>query len=365
MVKAPSSHGLDRKFKPWRKGKSEKSNRRSSLKQQLRGLERLLKKAKDQDHARQIDSRIQEVKLEIAEREAAERQKSNAKESHGTRFLERQKLVRLEKSARKNPNLTPSQREHELTRIAVDQVYVAHFPTDTKYLPLFRHGVRRKDSRRFLVKRAKIRRDILSRVSTDSKTWVQNDQYKRSKQVTKGLEAWSVDLERQFFGELSQQESGAPTEPDARFQTSEHHEKLEHFAQLEESNMDGTATREQQGMRHAVETSDGKQDDSLFSTDGHHSLEGSKKPPQDDTDSDSSSSNNEVSTDEENPQSHETEDDFFVEANGATDQRVFDRPTQRLSAIDRSRGDKSKGWETQKQRPGQFKSHKKWQSRSR
>ena len=49
----------------------------------------------------------------------------------------------------------------------------------------------------------------------------------------------------------------------------------------------------------------------------------------------------------------ESVDDFLLDAN--EDTNVFQKTTAQLSAFDNVRGDKSKGWETQRQRPGQFK----------
>ena len=62
-MKVPTKHGLDRKFKPWRKGKSSNSNKRSSLKQQLRGHERLLAKITKSGNS---DEKTKELREKIA-----------------------------------------------------------------------------------------------------------------------------------------------------------------------------------------------------------------------------------------------------------------------------------------------------------
>ena len=101
-----------------------------------------------EDDTKEIKKRIEELrngiallKDQIAQNEQKEKERRNAVESHGVRFLERQRLVRMERTARKT--IEGSQLENELVRIALDQVYVAHFPHDvSKYQPIFRKGVR-------------------------------------------------------------------------------------------------------------------------------------------------------------------------------------------------------------------------------
>lgn len=94
IVKAPTKHGLDRKFKPWRRGKSEKSNKRSSLKQQLRGIERLLQKLPEGDKERrdELENKVTTLKQEIDEKQKVIQEKKHADKAHGQRFLDRQRV---------------------------------------------------------------------------------------------------------------------------------------------------------------------------------------------------------------------------------------------------------------------------------
>jgi hypothetical protein len=55
----------------------------------------------------------------------------------------------------------------------------------------------------------------------------------------------------------------------------------------------------------------------------------------------------------EEPEEEEEVDDFLVDADDDID--VFQETTEEFSAWDIVRNDKSKGWETQRERPGQFK----------
>ena len=100
-MRPPSKHGLERKYKPWRKGKSDKKARtvgndkrptNTSLKNRLRGQKRLLQKLQKQnddgegeesnnDKKEMIDGvqqSIIQLEKDIASYEAREREKKNA-----------------------------------------------------------------------------------------------------------------------------------------------------------------------------------------------------------------------------------------------------------------------------------------------
>ena len=67
---------------------------------------------------------------------------------HQVKFIERQKLTRLEKATKRSlqtatlENDTPqiALLQTQLQSIAMDQLYIALYPTDRKYLALFTHG---------------------------------------------------------------------------------------------------------------------------------------------------------------------------------------------------------------------------------
>lgn len=187
MRPTSSKHGLERKFKPWRKGKSSskknedgvkgggsKINRtkNASLKNLLRSQKRLLGRLEkgrnvendggnDVTNTDAIDGareRIKQLEQEISAHEGREREKKNASKYHQVKFIERQKLTRLEKSVRRQmkqilerqskvnddgPQSQLIQLEQQLQSIAMDQLYIAFFPTDRKYMALFTHGMSR------------------------------------------------------------------------------------------------------------------------------------------------------------------------------------------------------------------------------
>ena len=178
-----------KKYKPWRKGKSTKHNggdttggitsakSHGSLKQQLRGLKRLQqKKMKDravsnndtladeqqlQQQEQEIQEKIDALQEQIQMRTISEKERVNAKKSHKLRFVDRQRTTRLYQQYIKQlqqleeqlqqitstdsndttVNVQQQQRNKindDLYRLALDQIYIAHFPLDrTSYVSLF------------------------------------------------------------------------------------------------------------------------------------------------------------------------------------------------------------------------------------
>jgi hypothetical protein len=267
MVKASSKHGLERKFKPWRKGKSQHANKRSSLKSQLRGFQRLLGKLeKDETNSEDVQKRRQELQekiraqeLEIAGKQQNIQERKNAQKSHGVRFLDRQKLVRMERKLRSEQEKSGTDTnslEQQLYKIALDQVYVAHHPTDVKYMPLFQKGERVVDHSRQLYRRAmtrkRILRDLFSPISNEetekkweaeakkSTSWIGHDQYLR---LTR---EWSIqDEEKVFGGSITRKGLSAgkdkglvATTDDSRFSVASTHDALLQAADHIESQLD-------------------------------------------------------------------------------------------------------------------------------
>jgi hypothetical protein len=188
MVKAASQkgHGLDRKYKPWRRGQSAKQRKdgtakpkpKGSLKHQLRGFQRLLPKAKDEAHRESILQQIATLQEQIEDQNRVAHQTSHARRSHGVRFLERQRLTRLWQQAahkhsdRDNNNSddvdegTKEKLSPEQYRIGLDMLYVAHYYPllDGRYQPLFRQGERILLDGRNLARRAAARGKILRHI---------------------------------------------------------------------------------------------------------------------------------------------------------------------------------------------------------
>ena len=439
MPRPPSKHGLERKYKPWRKGKSSKSSSNggastsgggasssstgSSLKHQLRGAERLLKKVvsgngndNDEDKnkkRKELEEKIDSLKEQIADRASVEREKDNSKKSHGLRFMERQRLVRMVRSATKT--------KEELARIALDQIYVAHYPSDLKYIPLFKKGVRVVDDGKHLFKRALTRRNILNSIRKQKKSsnnrvnWIPKSQY----DMLPLDKEWTIDMERDTFGKRvkgkitvhgsqtvaaanddrfgalsKQQELLLETE---RQITSQLEKKEEELAQKDDEPHDSepesvgesssdddddddadpmetmdsltttTTTPEQQQPVVTAETikEDKSSGSSSSSSSNGDDSDSSSSDDDSSDDSDSSSSDDDGDDDDDDElkqppppqkqqqQGDDDDDDFDDFLMPATDENVFEKA--KSEKMDRFNGDKSQGWATQKQRPGQWK----------
>jgi rRNA-processing protein Efg1 len=427
-VKPLTKHGLDRKFKPWRRGKSEKSNKRSSLKQQLRGIERLLTKLPDDQSERrdELHLKIRALKLEIDEKQKVILEKNNAEKAHGQRFLDRQRLTRMEKQLCKRSD--SSEKEFQLLKIALDQVYVAHHPTDIKYLPLFRKGQRVIDTSRHLYRRAVTRRRILTALTKDKQTctWISKEQYERLPSTE-----WKIqDEERVFGGSITRQgmkevkKKLKEATDDSRFALAPAHNTVLQMAKQMDAEFNskegkkgdekesdseaeasiteggGSPARDDESDRSSSSSDDDEDDgpdpmdrfrmpsnasaatsddrqipilgDSSDSSDSDSSSSSddddsnAKEPatkdkqPSDgssstsDDSSDSSSEDKEKMTEE--VKDEQEIDDFLLDANDDVDDgNVFAMTLKQVPALGEVHGDKSKGWQTQKQRPGQVK----------
>jgi hypothetical protein len=426
MSQRPSKHGLDRKFKSWRKGKSSASKSKGSLKSQVRGQERLLTKLpqEETDRRRELEQRIQELKTEIQQKQVVEKERQHAKESHGLRFLERQRLTRAERSTRNlfSSSFTPEEKkryEAEMQRIALDQVYVAHFPHDMKYLPLFRNGVRMVDVQKKLLRRATTRKRILENLETRVK-WIPADQYNRLPTE------WSVELEKRTFATPAKRDTAETEINDSRFATSlrqhaaifEAAEEAESAARKEiEANTSSSSDDDDEvevtekpsivinDTKHQDESSNSDNDTSssededetnLLPSSGKTTISAEQSADLSDSDSGTGSSEDEVeinvlhsngknainaeqsdyTSDSDDSSDDDSSDDSSVERDtsptnkgsidtpmddfddfltAAQETNAFETAKQDAPNYDHDRSDKSKGWATQKQRPGQFK----------
>lgn len=385
MPRPPSKHGLEKKFKAWRRGKSKNASTSSSLKQQLRGHERLLAKIppEEAERRRELMEKIEQTKAEIGSKKIVSKERQNATKSHGIRFLDRQRLVRLEKAVRKSSN-----NENELFKIALDQAYVAHFPHDIRYLPLFKNGnVRAVDEGKALFRRAVTRNRILKELGSEQRVnWISEDQYARLPP------SWTIQLEQETFGGKREKLKGDKAEVDDRFSLSKEHQQVLEAVEKIENELDGS-NDEENDKDDAVDESEGSESGEIDSDSGCDNVdpmnsvtknidkpvsqfseretgtEDANGDSDDSDESDDSSSSSDDSSDEDSKDdsnhvggtkrqldtTDEEADDFLIPA---TNENVFDKAKAERASELVNRGDKSKGWTTQRQRPGQFKPKK-------
>jgi rRNA-processing protein Efg1 len=394
------------------------------LKQQLRGIERLLLKVPEEDLERreELEVKVRALRLEIGDKQKIIQEKNNAEKAHGQRFLDRQRLTRMEKQVRKE--VDSSEKESQLLKIALDQVYVAHHPTDIKYSPLFRKGQRVVDTSRHLFRRAVTRRRILTSLTRDKQTtsWISKDQYERLP-----TSEWTIqDEEKCFGGSITRQgmkevkKKLKEGSSDSRFALVPEHNAVLEIAQQMDAELDkdkdcGTKSKMKDATAKSVaslmdsdqsgdpssgsdnddddddddksgdlpdplerlhaqsnvlahvpvlgDSSDSSDtDDSASSEDDEEGVGLSKQPVggsgsgSSGTSSDSSSSSVKDEKEQTEQIRQEEEDDgFLMDANSDEDENVFSMTLKQVPALGEVRGDKTKGWETQKQRPGQFK----------
>ena len=394
MPRPPSKHGLEKKFKPWRKGKSSAAAKKKSCpKNQLRGQVRLLAKFEsnsDPDKRKELEESIFALNKEIADKAGIEKQRQHAQQSHGVRFLERQRLFRMEKAVRKLLDDTrdaneQSRYQQELSRIALDQVYVAHFPHDQKYAPLFRKGVRAIDDKRALSRRVLTRSRILRELKKgDLVEWISQDQYERLPK-----QEWTIEMETETFGVQEPTVVNLLGASDKRFALSSQQANLVEKAQQLESSIAKEIIQKNDSKYDGCDSDEESNYDSdkgidhETSTTGNQpvtpvgaSSEGSNSDRSSDSSDDSSDSSDDSSDDdEENTKIGDTTtkrqiekvipadvedddefDDFLMVANEKNNTvDVFKQAKQDKTSRDFISGDKSKGWKTQRQKPGEFK----------
>jgi hypothetical protein len=315
-----------------------------------------------------------------------------------------------------------SEKESQLLKIALDQVYVAHHPTDIKYAPLFRKGQRVIDTSRHLYRRAVTRRRILTSLTKEKQTctWISKDQYERLP-----VSEWTIqDEERIFGGSITRQgmkevkKRLKEATSDSRFALAPEHNALLQMAQQIDTQLDhqgdrarddedgdrenklqatmaksAPATFQKDESESSSSTSDDEDDDgdepdpmlrfhaqpNAPADRAHISLNPVLGDSSDNSDTDDSSSDDDdnepakamtqTSDGSSSTTTHSSEDgeekteeireeevdDFLVDAHSDEDENVFSMTLKQVPALGEARGDKTKGWETQKQRPGQFK----------
>ena len=380
MVRASKGHKLGRKYKKWRKGKSEKASNLGSIKNQIRGQQRLLQKVTDEERKIQIQNKIEELQQSLERRERTDKEKHNARKSHGIRFVERQKLVRQELSIRNQTSLTNKQKDIELFKIALDMVYVAHYPHDQRYISLFlRERERVVDPLRTLARRGTTRKRIIANLNASARVdWISEDMYNRVPS------AWSIQLEKDTFGQMEEKETAAlaTVTADSRFQTNDKQQSiLEAMSEIEtrldsESDTSSDDAADPLMKQKISIESEAEEPDANQKSQNDISTEGSvSSGSSSDTDSESTSSSSVDDSDikanssavpkveehiaGEMDDSNEPleSDDFFATA-AHDSKEIFLNAKRDLPTLHGAKGDKSQGWSTQRQRPGQFKRKK-------
>ena len=436
MPRPPTRHGLEKKFKPWRKGKSTKnkspgatggssSKSRASLKNTLRSQRRLLQKLPadgsscDPAARAGIEATIAQLETEIAAKQQTQKERKNAEKYHQVRFFDRQRLVRLERTVRRSLDeaAAAADAEEEAARLRAelddivrDKLYVAFFPNDTKYFSLFRGGERVVDDAPTAEKRQMIRNRIAQEYHggrLTSKSWFNLDEIKEMKSPLAAKSSAGSDPS------AGKRKRAA----DASTKSTNKAVKKVASGKKEEDDRDGVVARNvkasKEGGNKGNDSSDGDDSSSSSSSSSgdddsdseqHKTKVIAKPTAKDDVeeigDSDSSSSSSSSSSDSSDSDSssssdsdsssdsssddsedegensnkktlkaepqpkmpaaanEESDDDFFADDGDGKD--VFEKAAQYSTGYEyeEAKGDKSRGWTTQKQRPGQWKKNR-------
>mmetsp|Transcript_21676 Transcript_21676/g.31872 ORF Transcript_21676/g.31872 Transcript_21676/m.31872 type:complete len:466 (-) Transcript_21676:160-1557(-) len=459
MPRPPSKHGLERKYKSWRKGKSKKFSPSSdndnmpnkstgggggggngSLKNQLRSQRRLLSKlpkGNDEDHKekrKMIETRIEDLVKQIQEKEQMEKERKNATKYHRLKFIEKQKIIRLQKTLLNlSATTTNKQQQHQqpiLNHLQYDLCYITNYPNDFKYISIFESGKKRcVDDDRTKKLRMRVKQLIVSKCGLVGKDgiedWLEHNhvtadglllevdegvtrkEQKKDEKMNQQLQSKKKKKMADSDDDEMNTKEESKTETmvqDDRFVLQEKHDQISKMAEEEDSDNDSsvqgdsdtdsdvddadpTATYKKQAQVEEVigddDDDEKKGDDCGEAVDETKKLNEAEKDDSssapsssDSSDSDSSSSSSDsedekeeetrennqqqtttTTTESNNKNNSDSEDDFFTKEEKVENPFKMAKNQMSFRSNDEyeERKDKSRGWVSQKQRPGQFK----------
>ena len=386
--KCSSFSNLRRKYPKAASSAAEKySNgsapKKGSLKQQLRGQQRLLDKfcsatpldqhTTDEFLQRKavLETKIYTIERHMQQHRLKETERKNAVRYHKVKFFEWQKLTRMERKVRRSLQEATalhdvdqlSMLKEELKQVKLDQQYVKYFPNDTKYVSLFPDGVYYKTmevlEEEVEAKRAAIRERVAvivaGKVERGEALDEDNDSFKASGD---GSTAKIRDSEKKKTNEknscleiplvVKEDKSG---KQDAREKSGSDVDDMEQMKECEVRH-DSSSSSDNDGSSSTSDddsSSSTSDDDSISSGDSDGSV-----PEQ--QDAVATEANVAVSDSKAGAAESEAEDDdFFVDNEEVDPESLFKNAKNYMEGIRSAQGDKSKGWATQKQRPGEFK----------
>jgi hypothetical protein len=382
--------GHDPKLKPWRKGKSKNANKKGSIKSQIRSKQRLLHKITDEEIKKKLNIEIQQLEIQLKSNKKKELERKFAAKYHQVKFFERQKLTRMEKKiqnklkdAKAAVDLEDVEKyQKQLEQICMDQLYVAYYPNDEKYIALFaNNGVRVVDDDTTWNKREQIRKKIIHRIQTgqidctkswvnmkvlkdkdfvvDMKNIVMDEQHLEKVKMIKNEQRFQHDtttFKFETFNKNNEENEYEKNEGlDDNLHSSEKTRKK--LDKLDEDNAEQVLTIGQSDS--SSSSSDSSSSDSSSSESDDSDSEGDDD---DDDDDDRVKSN---SYDQEDISNYikgdnddvDSEDDFLLDDSGKGDIKEVFKHAKRETHYEK-KGDKSQGWKTQKQQPHQWKRHR-------
>ena len=147
------------------KEQGKKKKKGSSLKQQLRGVERLLKRDLTPEARAVHEKKLREIKNSMENKKKQELERKYSKKYHMVKFFEKKKVTRAIKKVErqlmeeKDEQAIMKLREEE-EQLREDLDYIVHFPNDMKYVSLFKTADKEKVEKMKVVVRERISQAI-------------------------------------------------------------------------------------------------------------------------------------------------------------------------------------------------------------
>jgi len=303
-------------------------------------------------------------------RQGQDREKKNATKYHQVKFVERQKLTRLEKKCKRDLDEAKAaadfddveKQTKELERICMDQLYVAYYPNDTKYISLFANGVRLHDDEKTAKRREEIRNKIVEMIKNreinTKKSWVN--------MAVLEAKGFAVDMTNMTNEDGGKDSTDVKMSAAMKEATSAAAKKKLSTAKngnnsdssSAPSSSDGESSSEDDSVEPSKEKSISVEAKDVIPTVGESDSSDSDSSDSGSSDSDGDDDDNEevskgvVHNDDDDD---ESDDDFLVDDSGDKDITQVFANAKRETEDYNLKGDKSKGWKTQKQLPGEFK----------
>ena len=124
--------------------KYKNSGKKRSFKDQIRGVQRYLRRDDLSSEARATnEKKLKQLQHLQANRIRTDKEKKISKQYHGIKFFEKKKVLRKQKRLQKKlqqSNLSEKEKyeaQTELKQVEKEIIYITHFPKGKKYVALF------------------------------------------------------------------------------------------------------------------------------------------------------------------------------------------------------------------------------------
>lgn len=374
-----------------RSDRKAKKPKKLSLKHQIRGKERslakLMQNASEMQEANStlfeqqklaLESAIYTLKSQIERQGLSEMERKNAAKYRRIKFFERQKLTRMESrvekalgQARQNfSNDDKKGEEHiraleaELKQIRLDLQYIKYFPNDVKYLGLFPDGIyykKGKANEQVEKQREEIRERVALRAASKDYHPTTKAKLGRNETVVERVRnALDVTHEMRPLGD--EKSCGLTKKQEQKIPKGKIEEQTKESEKVRSSSDSVSDDSSSSCPSDDSSVSSSSEDSSSASSAADSSSASEIKSHENIatlnaiTATETQPDNIEARERDRNSQNDESDDDFFASAQDVPDAKdVFEHAPVYKDGVGSASHDKSKGWATQKQRPGEFK----------